>query len=54
MGTGKLSCWEGKTDSFVQEEYRTPQKQKTRKKQQQKTTTTKTNKQTNKQKTNIV
>ena len=24
MGTGKLSCWEGKTDSFVQEEKRTP------------------------------
>ena len=20
MGTGKLSCWEGKTDSFVKEE----------------------------------
>ena len=24
MGAGKLSCWEGKTDSFVQEEQRTP------------------------------
>ena len=24
MGTGKLSCWEGKTDLFVQEEKRTP------------------------------
>ena len=24
MGTAKLSCWEGKTDSFVQEEKRTP------------------------------
>ena len=24
MGTGKLSCREGKTDSFVQEKYRTP------------------------------
>ena len=25
MGTGKLSCWEGKMDSFVQEESVPPQ-----------------------------
>ena len=24
MGNGKLSCWEGKTDMFLQEEQRTP------------------------------